>query len=159
MSFFFKVLLFAYLFVEADFLLEPHYQFVLCSFRCELISFNCNFLFLRFFSLWITFFKVLFGMGFFFKVLLFAYLFVEADFLLEPHYRLVLCSFHCELISFNCNFLFLRFFSVWVSFIKVLLFAYLFVEADFLLLAFKTAFHFRKVLVSVIFANGICNGL
>src|SRR6266498_4939483 len=133
MGFFFKILLFAYLFVEADFLLEPYYRLVLCSFRCELISFNCNFLFLRFFSLWITFFKVLFGMGFFFKVLLSAYLFVEVDFLLEPHYRLVLCSFRCGLISFNCNFLFLRFFSVLVSFIKVLLFAYLFVEADFLL--------------------------
>src|SRR6266498_3498693 len=141
MGFFFKILLFAYLFVEADFLLEPYYRLVLCSFRCELISFNCNFLFLRFFSLWITFFKVLFGMGFFFKVLLSAYLFVEVDFLLEPHYRLVLCSFHCRLSSFYCEFLFLRFFSlwipffkvflVWISFIKVLLFTYLFVEADF----------------------------
>src|SRR6266496_5957567 len=108
---FIKIFLFAYLFVEADFLLELHYQLILCSFRCELISFNCNFLFLRFFSLWITFFKVLFGMSFFFKVLLFAYLFVEADFLLESHYRLVLCSFRYELISFNCNFLYLMFFS------------------------------------------------
>src|SRR6266536_255177 len=116
MGFFFKVLLFAYLFVEVDFLLESHYQLVLCSFCYELISFNCNFLFLRFFSLWIPFFKVLFGMSFFFKVLLFAYLFVEANFLLEPYYQLVLCSFRCELISFNSNFLFLRFFSVWVSF-------------------------------------------
>src|SRR6266498_3888364 len=120
MGFFFKVLLSAYLFVEVDFLLEPHYRLVLCSFRCGLSSFYCNFLFLRFFSLWITFFKVLFSMGFFFKVLLFTYLFVEADFLLEPHYQLVLCSFHCELISFNCNFLFLRFFSLWIPFFKIL---------------------------------------
>src|SRR6266498_1519630 len=133
MGFFFKVLLSAYLFVEVDFLLEPHYRLVLCSFHCELSSFYCNFLFLRFFSMWVSFIKIF----------LFAYLFVEADFLLELHYQLVLCSFRCELISFNCNFLFLMFFSLWIPFFKVffsmgfffkvLLSAYLFVKADFLL--------------------------